>query len=170
MNVAMVSGSMAAGGMDPAPAASPPVEQSLADYIADVQANGGGMPNLANPGTMSGELFGKLKGVFDQIRKVETMPKMSEGSGKDSVRLASLSADLPQGATRHGGPAQERLERVDSAGGGGSLESSSKMGFDQLRRTMDLALESVHLTTQTSLITHGVSQVSHSANTLLKGQ
>jgi hypothetical protein len=64
----------------------------------------------------------------------------------------------------HGGPAREPLDS------GGKVSPEVGVDLAELRRVMDMALASMNFVTETALVVRGTSQISHSVNTLLKGQ
>jgi hypothetical protein len=140
------------------------------DFIASLQ-NGPatGTPHLANPAALATELFGSLRGYFERAQNLEKAPRstQSRSTGGDSLHVTLMSvADGPR-ADLHGGPAREELQPADADGG---APSAVGISLAQLQHAMDLALASMNFATETALVVRGTSQVSHSVNTLLKGQ
>jgi hypothetical protein len=153
-----------------APAAGAQIEQPLVDFVAQMQGNPlGDASHLANPAALASELFGSLRGYFDSARSLEMATGMSAGDTQGSGGIETTSRTSAGAAETglHGGPARERLEAVDRGGG---VSASARVSLAQLRRTMDVALASMNFWSETTLVVHGTGQVSHSTNTLIKGQ
>jgi len=160
-----------ASAADGVPATSAPTEQSLSDFVANVQHNARfDMPHLANPAALATELLGNLRGYFDRAQSFERAPRMSRlADGHDGgIFTVAAPAGEQVRANLHGGPARESLEPID--GNNGGVSSPVATSLAQLQQAMDLALASMNFSTETALVVRGTSQISHSANTLLKGQ
>jgi len=150
------------------------IEQPLSDFVAQTQGNPlGDAAHLANPAALASELVGSLRGYLESARSLQMATQElarqvnanATQQGDGGIEMASRT---PAGAAEtalHGGPARERLESADRDGG-----ASVGVSLDQIRRTMDVALQSMSFTAETTLVVHGTGQVSHSTNTLLKGQ
>jgi NADH dehydrogenase/NADH:ubiquinone oxidoreductase subunit G len=139
-------------------------ERSLSDFVAQMQESALSAPaHAANPAALATELLGTLRNYFDRARRFEKgISPGPEASGADMTTAPPTSeASLEL----HGGPARERLEQVESR-----VSSGVAVDLAQLHRIMDVALASMNFATETSLVVRGTSQISHSANTLLKGQ
>jgi hypothetical protein len=153
-----------------APAAGAHVEQPLSDFIAQMQGNPlGDAARLANPAALASELVGSLRGYLESARSLQMATRVSAADTQQGGGIETASR-TPAGAAErplHGGPARERLEAADRDGG---VTASVGVSLDQIRRTMDVALQSMSFTAETTLVVHGSGQVSHSTNTLLKGQ
>jgi hypothetical protein len=154
-----------------APAAGAHIEQTLSDFVAQMQGNPlGDAAHLANPAALASELVGSLRGYLESARSLQMATRVSaadtqQGGGIETApRTPAGAAERPL----HGGPARERLEPADRHGSG--VTASDGVNLDQIRRTMDVALQSMSFTAETTLVVHGSGQVSHSTNTLLKGQ
>jgi hypothetical protein len=91
----------------------------------------------------------------------------SDAQGGGGIDTASLTPARATETALHGGPARERLEPADRDSG---VSAPVSVSIAQLRRAMDIALVSMNFSTETALVVRGTSQISHSANTLLKGQ
>jgi len=153
-----------------APAAGAHIEQPLSDFIAQTQGNPlGDAAHLANPAALASELVGGLRGYLEGARSLQIAARVSAADAQQGGGIETASR-TPAGAAEtplHGGPARERLEAADRDGG---VTASVGVSLDQIRRTMDVALQSMSFTAETTLVVHGSGQVSHSTNTLLKGQ
>jgi hypothetical protein len=150
-----------------APASGVQIDQPLQDFVAQMQANPlGDASHPANPAALATELFGSLRGYLERARSLQAVEQeqmsADDTRGDGGIDTASLA---PAGAELHGGPARERLEPVDSG-----VSASVGVSLAQLRRTMDVALMSMNLSTETALVVRGTSQISNSVNSLLKGQ
>jgi hypothetical protein len=139
------------------------------DFVASLQSSPAGTLHLANPGALASELFGSLRGYFERAQSLEKAPRstQSRSAGGDGLHVALTSVTDGPRTDLHGGPAREELQPADPDSG-----ASSAVGISlaQLQRAMDLALTSMNFATETALVVRGTSQVSHSVNTLLKGQ
>lgn len=153
-----------------APAAGARIEQPLSDFVAQMQGNPlGDAAHLANPAALASELVGSLRGYLESARSLQMATRVSAADTQQDGGIETASR-TPAGAAErplHGGPARERLEPADRDGG---VTASDGVSLDQIRRTMDVALQSMSFTAETTLVVHGSGQVSHSTNTLLKGQ
>jgi hypothetical protein len=152
-----------------APAAVAHIEQPLSDFVAQTQGNPlGDAAHLANPAALASELVGSLRGYLESARSLQMATQVSADDtqgGGGGIEMASRTPADTTATPLHGGPARERLEAAD-----GGVPASVGVGLDQIRRTMDVALQSMSFTAETTLVVHGSGQVSHSTNTLLKGQ
>lgn len=150
------------------PAGQPQLERPLADFVTPAQGNPlGDAGHLANPAALVSELVGSLRGYLASARSLDLATRFNTDNapaGPDTA-IASRTPAAADEMPLHGGPARQRLD----AGDGAALASAG-VGLAQLRRTMDVALQSLNFTTQTTLVVHGTGQVSRSTNTLLKGQ
>jgi hypothetical protein len=153
-----------------APAGGAHIEQALSDFVAQMQGNPlGDAAHLANPAVLASELVGSLRGYLESARSLQMATRVSAADTQQGGGIETASR-TPAGAAErplHGGPARERLEPADRGGG---ATASVGVSFDQIQRTMDVALQSMSFTAETTLVVHGSGQVSHSTNTLLKGQ
>lgn len=146
------------------PAGQPQVERPLADFVTQVQGNPpGDAGHLANPAALVSELVGSLRGYLESARSLEMATRFNADNAGPDTEIASRTPAAADEMPLHGGPARERLDS-------GAAPASAAVGLAQLRRTMDVALQSLNFTTQTTLVVHGTGQVSRSTNTLLKGQ
>lgn len=171
MSVTITAVPAVPGGTDGASAPSTTSESPLMDFVASLK-NGAapGMPHPGNPAALASELFGALRGYFERAQNIERTPRgaqQSRGADGDGVRVALTSVPGEPRADLHGGPARESIEPLDANGG---ASAAAGVSLAQLQRAMDLALASMNFATETALVVRGTSQVSHSANTLLRGQ
>ena len=158
------------GGIDGGQAPGSINETSLIDLVASLQKSpASGMLHLANPAALASELFGSLRGYFERAQNIEKTPRNpnSRSTDGDGIHVTLTSVADESQRNLHGGPARERLEPLDAYTG---ASADVRVSLAQLQRAMDLALASMNFATETSLVVRGTSQVSHSANTLLKGQ
>ena len=166
MSVTLTAVPAAASGADATPAGPLP-EQARFDAGANAQGGGlGGVHHLANPAALAGELLDSLRGYFERAqsiakttRTIESNRGQDDGDGLTRVAMRADELDL------HGGPARESLEPPDNG-----VSPPVGVSLAQLQRTMEVALASMSFTNETALLASGTSQVSHSANTLLRGQ
>jgi len=166
MSVTITAISSVPSGIEGAPVTN---ERPLMDFVASLQSSpASGMPHLANPAALASQLFGSLRGYFERAQSLEKAPRSTQSRSTDGDGLHVTLAVAGEPRTDlHGGPARENLEPADAEGGASSAASVS---LAQLQRAMDLALASMNFATETALVVRGTSQVSHSVNTLLKGQ
>lgn len=169
MSVTLTAVPAAANGADATAAGAPP-EQARFDASANAQGNGlAGINHLANPAALASELLDSLRGYFERAQSIAKATRTSEsnrgqddGDGLTTVAMRTGELDL------HGGPARESLEPPDNLDNG--VSSPVGVSVAELQRTMEVALASMNYVNETALLVRGTSQVSHSANTLLKGQ
>jgi hypothetical protein len=155
------------GGIESSPAPSSVSERPLADFVSSLHNS---PADLANPAALASELFSSLRGYFERARNLEKAPQMVESGSANSDDGVGVPATSVEGDPRtdlHGGPARQNLEPADAYGG---VSPGLGVGLAQLRRAEELALKSVKFTTETTLVAGGTSQLSHSVNTLLRGQ
>jgi hypothetical protein len=168
MSVAITAVPSVPNGVEGAPATGTASEQPLLDFVASLQrVPASGVPHLANPASLASELFGSLRGYFERAQSFERAPRTVQSRNGDDAYLTLTSGAAEPRADLHGGPAREKLEPVDGYDG---VSPSVAVSLAQLQRAMDLALASMNFATETALVVRGTSQISHSANTLLKGQ
>jgi len=171
MSVTITAVPAVANGLDGVPATGAANERSLSDFIADVQgAAASDVSRLANPAALAGELLDNLRGYLDRAQSFERATRIGGAADRSDGEIVTVSVsdnDMPR-ADLHGGPARESLEPVDASIGGASAPVATSLA--QLRQAMNLALASMNFATETALVVRGTSQISHSANTLLKGQ
>jgi hypothetical protein len=162
--------SAVANDVQAAPAAGAHTEQPLSDFVAQMQGNPlGDAAHLSNPAALASELVGSLRGYLESARSLRMATRVSADDTQQGGGI-EMASRTPAGAAErplHGGPARERLEAADREGG---ATASVGVSLGQLGRTMDVALQSMSFTAETTLVVHGSGQVSHSTNTLLRGQ
>lgn len=151
------------------PAAPVAAERSLSDFVSQMQESALSAPaHGANPAALATELLGTLRSYFDHARRFEK--GISPGQGVSELGKADTATAPPTSEAAlelHGGPARERLEPLE---GNSGVSPGVAVDLDQLHHIMDVALASMSFATETALVVKGTSQISHSANTLLKGQ
>ena len=151
------------------PAAPVAAERSLSDFVAQMQETALSAPaHAANPAALATELLGTLRTYFNHARRFEK--GISPGREASEAGRADTATAPPTSEVAlelHGGPARERLEPSD---GNSGVSAGVAVDLGQLHRIMDVALASMNFATETALVVRGTSQISHSANTLLKGQ
>jgi len=152
------------------PAAPVAVQKPLTEFVAQMQDGAvSNMAHVANPAALATELVGNLRTYFDHAQRFEKLVQEVRNDGAADRVSALSTSELPttEVAFKHGGPARESLEPLDS---GRKVSREGGIDLTQLRRVMDVALASMNFATETSLVVKGTSQISHSVNTLLKGQ
>src|SRR5215468_4567674 len=166
MSVTITAISSVPSGIEGAPVTN---ERPLMDFVASLQSSpASGMPHLANPAALASQLFGSLRGYFERAQSLEKAPRSTQSRSTDGDGLHVTLAVAGEPRTDlHGGPARENLEPANAEGG---PSSAAGVSLAELQRAMDLALASMNFATETALVVRGTSQVSHSVNTLLKGQ
>ena len=172
MSVAITAVPAVAGGaVENAPAPSSTSERALTDFISTLQnGSASGMPHLANPAALASELFSSLRGYFERAQNLEKAPRIAQSHSADSNDGVSVTLTSARGDPRadlHGGLARGNLEPADAYAG---VSPAVRVSIAQLQRAEELALASMKFATETALVVRGTSQLSHSANTLLKGQ
>jgi len=143
-------------------------ERPLTDFVSSLQNSP--VSAIGTPAALATELFGTLRGYFERAQNLEKATRMAQSRGADGndgarVTLTSVKGD-PQ-TDPHGGPARGNLESADAYPG---VSPAVRVSIAQLQRAEELALASMNFATETALVVRGTSQLSHSANTLLKGQ
>jgi hypothetical protein len=145
-------------------------ERTLQDFVTSLQSGAiSGMPHLANPAALASELFSGLRGYFEKERNLEKafrspQSRVAPGNG---VEVALMSVPDEQRTTGlHGGPARENLGPDGDSG----VSPVVRTDLAEVQRLMDLILASASFMNETELIATEVLQISHSVNTLLKGQ
>ena len=150
------------------PAAPVAAERSLSDFVAQMQDSALSAPaHAANPAALATELLGTLRSYFDHARRFEK--GVSPGMEVSDAGRAGTATPTSEAALElHAGPARERLEAPEDGRSG--VSAGVAVDLAQLHHIMDVALASMNFATETALVVRGTSQISHSANTLLKGQ
>lgn len=137
--------------------------RDLQDFAATVRSSPmAGLPQAANPASLAGELVGGLKGYFDRAQAYRRgMPQI--GGSADGVKVASLSdpGDVRRDLTGGAGVA----DPGEAKDGG-----STKLELADLARAQELALQAQLFISEETIVTHAVSAIPHSINTLVKGQ
>jgi hypothetical protein len=156
------------------PAQHSPTERALLDFVASQQNSpiyGGmpmyGLPHLANPTALAGEVFSHLQVFFEKwerTQKVKITPSPGADGDGASVMLASMDSGQPPAAQY---ALARSLEPADAAG---AASPKAGIGITELRRTMELALQSLNQITEAGLVTHAAALVPRSVSTLLKSQ
>lgn len=129
--------------------ASPPPQpvaaHTLSDFVANLQnIQISGMPNLANPAALAGEVFSNLRGFVEKTHMLQrSLPPVQPSSNMDGSGV-----------------------NMDSSG----VSRSPRAGLDQLQRTADMVLEAMNFTVEVEWVSEGASTLPRTANTLLKGQ
>src|SRR5215471_720312 len=170
MSVVITAVPSVPNGVEASPATATASERPLLDFVASLQHGpASNVPQFANPAALASELFGNLRGYIERAQNLERGPRtMQSRSGDgDGAYVTLTSAGGEPRADLHGGPAREKLEPPDGYDG---VSPAVGVSLAQLQRVMDLALASMNFATETALVVRGTSQISHSANTLLKGQ
>ena len=141
-------------------------EQPLSEFVAQMQNSAlSGMGHAANPAALAAELVGTLRNYFDQARRFEKGGWPGLDAHDDGAMDPAPTPPTSEVALKlHGGPAREPLDSDSRASTAGGVD------LTQLQRTMNVALAAMNFSTETALVVRGTSQISHSANTLLKGQ
>jgi hypothetical protein len=152
----------------PAPADRAAIERPLSDVMAEVQQSpAAAAARLANPAALASEVVGGLRGFFERAQILERAPRTRQRQEADNAGVYAALTPEPAQTDLHGGPAREPLEPLDAET---QVSAPTAVSLAQLQRAMDLALASMNFATETTLVVRGTSQISHSANTLLKGQ
>ena len=149
----------------PAPADRAVSERPLADLMAELRQSPAA--HLANPAALASEVLGGLRGFFERAQFLERAPRTRQRDEADNAGVYAALTREPAQTDLHGGPAREPLEPLEPET---QVSTPVALSLAQLNRAMDLALASMNFATETSLVVRGTSQISHSANTLLKGQ
>jgi hypothetical protein len=150
---------------------APPTELPLADYIANLQNSPmSGMPQLANPAALAGEMFSSLRGFFERVQyyeKLKLAPTLPADGG--NVMLASANgerlAELPGGATSDNTALADLAPAAEDES---SASQTPEVAVADLRRIMEFCLSAMNFSTEATLMGSGVSQVVRSVGTLLR--
>ena len=163
MSVTISAAPVVSSDVQAAPVAA---EQPLSEFVAQMQSSAlAGMPHAANPAALAAELVGTLRNYFDQAQRFQKGVWLGLDAHGDKGTDPAPAPPTSEVAFRlHGGPAREPLDGDSGVSPGGALDLA------QLQHTMNVALAAMNFSTQTALVVRGTSQISHSANTLLKGQ
>ena len=172
MSVPIGAVPVVSNGVQAAPVA---VEKPLTEFVAQMQGSGlSNMAHVANPAALATELVGNLRTYFDHAQRFEKLIQEVKFDGAADRVSADRVSGVPTSelsttevAFKHGGPARESLEAPDSRS---KVSREGVVDDTHLRRIMDVTLASMNFATETSLVVKGTSQISHSVNTLLKGQ
>jgi hypothetical protein len=147
-----------------APAPQPPTERALSDFVANIQNSPmSGMPNLANPAALAGEVFSNLRGIVEKTQKFQS-PRIRQSPGTDSagVVAASFSGEPP--ADPQSSPAGSEPDET------GSAFRRVRASGDQVVRAADMIAESLNFMVEVQLVGQGTSLLPQTVNTLLRGQ
>jgi hypothetical protein len=184
MSLTMTSVPVAAATDFPAPA--PPTELAVADFAAILQSSPmSGMPQLANPTALAGEVFNHLRGFVERAHYQENLKFSSLGQSGDGNRTPTSAeggrvAELPRGQDNS---ALAGLLMPSSLAGplspqpvaGNPLSDPQNSFSDQQRKTLadfrricDILLSSSMFSVEVAVVGGGVSQGVRSINTLLR--
>lgn len=143
-------------------------EQRLIDYIVRFQAQGlASAQHLGNPAAISGEALKALKGYFERAAglqdRLSEKGKGMSSTGDDGAMLTEAQLpDLPAGPARAPFEPTSRIEEVG--------EKTENLSLVELQRVMDVMLEIMHYSLETSMVTSATGNVSKSVSTLMRGQ
>jgi hypothetical protein len=150
------------------PASDLAAERAVQQFVMILQNSvASGMPQLANPGAVAGEMSGYLRGY---VEKLQSHRRAIEKAMDDTGELGDLvptAASGPSRADLHGGPARERLEPAGDNSSG--LSPKQKATLNEVKRLFTLLEDDMKLRTQSALLASGTQAVLSSFNTLLKG-
>lgn len=168
-----ITGVPAAGATD-APVPSPLTELAVADFVAMLQNSPmSGMPQLANPAALAGEVFNHLRGFIDRAQHYENL-KLTPLRPADDGNIQLASADGGRLAALTGGPARDSSVLADPAPAGAASASTSQpvqgMTLADLQRVLDSCLAMLNFSLEATVVGGGVAQGVHSVNTLLRAQ
>lgn len=138
-------------------------EQNLFDHVASgLERRGGaiGKEAMANPGNLLGEAMGDLKGYLDRVRVMGGMFAQRDPNAKHGGGTTDLAR-----ATR---PKESIMK--DAAGTGSEGGAKARIDDNMLDQAARLMLDSLRFSIETNLVVRGTTQVSNSANTLIRGQ
>ena len=158
--------------------ADPPSPQSVAvrtmtDFAASLQSSSmSGMPNLANPAALAGEVFGNLRGFVERSQLLQRpilRVQHSSGTASSGFVLASLSgepsADPQRGLAADGWALDEARGGVSEAPKAGVRSS-----VEDVLRTLEKLMEISDFMAEATVVSQGAAMIPHSVNTLLKSQ
>ena len=143
-------------------------EQKLLDYIMRFQAQGlSSAQHLGNPAAISGEALKTLKGYFERATalqdKISNKGKVMSGTGDNGSMLTEAQLpDLPAGPARAPFEATRGIEKVG--------EKPESLSLVELQKVMDVMLEIMHYSLETSMVTSATGNISKSVSTLIRGQ
>jgi hypothetical protein len=163
----------AAGPADvPTPVSS--TEVPVVDFVAILQNTPmSGMPQLANPPALAGEIFNHLRGFIERANYYENL-KVIPPRAADQGNVTLASADDGRLAQLLGASARDNSALSDPApaGEGGATMSQPVEGnpVADLQRVMEFCLEMMNFSTESTLVGSGVAQGVHSVETLLRAQ
>lgn len=154
---------------NPAASAPQPVsERALSEFVANLQ-NGpmSGMPSLANPAALAGEVFSNLRGFAERMQKFQA-PRVQQGSSaaeSTDVVLASFGGEPPVDPQRSPAPDSPESDEI-----GNGTSRGVRTGIDEIRQVADMIVESLNFTTEAHLVAQGAMALPRSVGTLLRGQ
>jgi hypothetical protein len=155
------------------PAPQPITERAMTDFAASVRSSPmAGMPNLANPAALAGEVFSHLRGFVEKSQLLQRpIPRVQQSSGTDSPGFVPASFSGEPSADPQRSLAADGRE-PDEAGGGLSQapKADARGSLEELQRTLDKFMEISDFMVETTVVTQGAAMVPHLVNTLLKGQ
>jgi hypothetical protein len=163
------------------------MELSVSDFAAILQNSPtSGMPQLANPAALAGEIFNHLRGFVERAHYYDNLKPPPLGPADDGNAASAVGGRL---AELLGGPAQDKPALADfvPARAGASSASQPVEGntladprnalSDQQRKILveiervhEFALAMMNFSVEATLVAGGVTQVVRSVNTLLKAQ
>lgn len=158
----------------PATAALPPsggpgglqASQNLFEHMA---GNAKGMPQGASPHQIGEGLMERLNGFIDRSRSFsERADALTNGSppGAASGSAASGSAASGSGST----PAAGADKSASAQNPAGSGQAPKRVGEQQVDQIVHSLGKMFDYSIETQMVVRGATQISGSANTLLKGQ
>jgi hypothetical protein len=145
------------------------VETKLLDYIAKLQAEGMSRQQFANPAALGNEAFKVLRGYLQHVRDFQVNGDIKGGGMSNADLSTPREGKADAEAALAPGPAKQSLETASAAGGAPAGEMNGVSG-PELNRAIELLSGMLNLSLEMTFVGTATSNVTKSANTLIRGQ
>jgi hypothetical protein len=171
------------------PTPTSPTELQAVDFAAILQSSPmSGMPEMANPAALAGEVFNHLRGFVERAHRFQNV-KLPPPGQVDDGNLTQAFVDGGRTAGMFGGPAlddsalsvlvptTEEGSSVAQPVAGNTLadpqnilSDESRIGLADLQRFIDFGHAMFRFSVESRVVAAGLTQGVHAINTLLKAQ
>lgn len=144
-------------------------QHKLVEYITQLQARGGGYGHdVANPAALGSEALKLLKGYLERADRLQEMTGARVNKMEENAVLTPPNEEGLQNAVFTPGPAEQYFK--PPAPVGDKVESIPALSSTDLDRAIQMLSEILSFSTETTFISVATTNVSKSANTLVRGQ